>query len=726
MARILDAETEAFAPTFKPVERVSARTMDDDLRRLGLVAGVAKEAMPLADLVARGGSTLYGGIKDWFAEKGQKEDAEKAKARGVKGLDDFAATETNPQPGPTAAVAKGDTQEIAKQRLEAMTPEEEEKAAEDWKAARAKEHSEQQAGMLAQLRSAVGNPEKQQEIMQKIRESERPTFGASIMQTPGRESMSLQKGKVAPAGDMHLDWFTQPAREEAAPSVTTKGERLRLPTTTYTEEFGGIPAGAMTAAPADITRKVNDPGRTGQVSYPAAPPRSTAAELVAEKKAEVEAATKKPVALEKPSAPKTIGQATDSQLDVIQRKLQAAAQANPSDAGIAERLKDVTDELEYRATKDMPRTYEQWSALARMADTPEKQARVLEMAKNVHMPVAGLADLLTPSSQLAERQAMGTSTERGLFPAMAKQASELDLAKAAKAWSESRRLDLRNPYDLALLQAHIEESKAKSGLSDAKTSDIIAMIPSKVEAMEELGHQRHEMAGYYSAKAKAEDARSRLRGMGGGRGNIKNLEFIARELGDRRKEEVGEAKAAAESAKRDAITNEAYYRQAADRYEMAAAAVPTEPPEDPGPFARESIKAQYRRDKQAYDQKANEAKTAASIRDQAKAKLDEANGIVRQREQLVVDSITAGQQDRDTVDALHREIAGPGGAKLLPPAKPPTAQPAAAPTTAPASGLPKGVKLTGETKVGTPKGGTEKMVWGKGSDGKWYPIRKAP
>ena len=144
MARILDTESEAFAPVQRaPVQRVPGESVRDKWQNFGLMAESIKGALPLADLAVRGLDTAYGGIKDWFAESERKDEAEKAALRRAKGLDDsFSGTEAPAQPTQTEAVAKGveetPEQKIASERLfkmmneqAAMSPDEQERYAKE-------------------------------------------------------------------------------------------------------------------------------------------------------------------------------------------------------------------------------------------------------------------------------------------------------------------------------------------------------------------------------------------------------------------------------------------------------------------------------------------------------------------------------------------------------------------------------------------------------------------
>lgn len=769
MARILDTDTEAFAPVQHRIERVPGQTAAEKLQNLGLMANVAKEAMPFADLAVRGIDTAYGGIKDWFAESGKKDEAEKAALRRAKGLDDsFSGTEAPAQPTQTESVAKSgapSTQDIAKQRLETIKlaplpaermseyadkeagemtqgykPEfeelnvsvrpltEDEKAAEEWKAARSKERTEQQKSMLAELRSAVGNPEEQQRIMQKIRESEKPTLGKSYLEGPARESLNLRRAKPV-VGDMHLDWFNQPAEQES------RAEAMKL----------NMPAAAAEAPAATTTeptrRPVGHPATEGVLIPPERKPVA-AAEPVAQPRQPAAA----PVA--KPATPRTIGEATDEQLDMVKQKLEAQLKTAPTNQMLASRLKDVDDEMSYRKVEKAPRTYSEWQALARQADTPEEQAKVLEYAKNIHMPSGGLLDLFTPNTQLAERQALGSREEKGLFPETARESASkaaLNYATAELKLRQGKRVEELTPAEREAIVERSEYYRAGAGLRGQQAQDLEETRPYRVGKMEEqiqTEHERHkkiaaetnaieQKLGPQIDKLKAESAKLRsLRQRAAGGGGLSKADFqLMKEYDKRAKERVQEADKIAAQAEANAERAAAAAETAQLRAEMAKREV-SEDEDTANLFGRARDAALARNaERQKARAISEQMGVIASARQSAAQKAQEAVTKTQENRSLVV---KIGDEDRGIADDLARKYLQQKG--IIPPVSTrnpqPGAQAPAAPVATPPAakanaGYPAGVNPTGRTKVGTPKGSSQKMNFGLGSDGKWYPLGPA-
>jgi hypothetical protein len=174
--------------------------------------------------------------------------------------------------------------------------------------------------------------------------------------------------------------------------------------------------------------------------------------------------------------------------------------------------------------------YEDWAARARAADTVEEQAKVLEMAKNVRMPVGGLQGLLKTGFERAKEAALGTREEKGLFPEVPRPVSdwEIKLKQANILYKEGLAAGLpekqardRATAILKMEQANVAAEKAK------ETAELVE--PKKVKLQEEAQriHAQEDAinkklpeeiklmqarAANFLAKAK------QVRGGGGGRG----------------------------------------------------------------------------------------------------------------------------------------------------------------------------------------------------------------
>lgn len=818
MARILVSDTEAFAPTYKstyvPLEELPK---DKQLRRLSAEIGLAEKAIPLADLVARGGSTLYGGIKDWFAEREQKEEAEKAGARGGKQLppEDFSGAEAKAEPTVTqAGVAQAEPikaggpvslpdlerAKIAQQRLEQIKkqelgfPQREPKLS--------LEHREVAAPTPPAEPSALDRLSLQRKRTQKPGElslqtkpedwfsrpppREEPSVVGTYLpgkqgqeteyeKTPGFDPLWVSSQSLMPEREKELgellgkqppmsirqmrspqlaqpemgesgDWFQpelklkgMPVAAAMTPAQRAEALRLAMPEAAapsapaadkiaqaeaiMAEERrkspGAVtPAGAQPeawSAPATRTTVVGDPFKEGKQTIELAPTRETGAALIDKYKtaAAAEAAAKaekEAAATPKPAAPKTIGEATDDQLKMLKSRLESVAGRNLTEEqrqDLTGRLKDINDELDYRKTKDEPRTYSQWEALARVADTPEKQARVLELAKNVHMPAGGLADLLSPSAQLAERQAMGTRGEPGLFPPMAKKTGLIELAKAAKYEAEANKINLSNPYEQALFEAKINEKLANAGYTDVKGSDVMALIAPKAVAMEELGHQRHEMADYYAARAKAEDARARFRAANRGGAGRDDMFKWGKEWNDVAAERVRAAQKVATEAI-DSAEKASLKAQDSAQHASRLAEDVGKPPEPPKGLDKTNPKLVEQYQESLRKHKEREAAAAAAARAAAadRAFAEQKDGERRAAQTQLKDSVTAGDEAYREYQTLYEERRGrpigtPPAYKQPRPAAPPIKKeaPSTAPPAAPKEGDKKDVTLKNGSKV---------------------------
>ena len=437
--------------------------------------------------------------------------------------------------------------------------------------------------------------------------------------------------------------------------------------------------------------------------------------------------------------PKTIGDASDEQLAMVKGKLEERLKTMPGDQVMAQRLKDVNDELEYRKTEKAPVTYDQWAALARKATTPEQQAKVLEYAKDVHMPVRGLQDLFTRNMQLAEEQALGTKTEKGLFPetereSEAKRAYLLASADEKLA-SGMRKRDL-TPAELQVLEARERYYLAGAGLRGEQAEDLSALRPYKAGKMEEQIHDLHEhhlkLAAETNAinqklgpqidKIKAESAKLRAlaakarRGGAGGGLSADELKLI-REYNDRGRERVQEADTVAKQAETNAERAVASAREARLRAELAERNVSE--PEDVSRLYGPAKTAAMQRNLEREKIKAT-SDAAKAVADQLEATAQKTQDAANQARAVHQAALKAGDDDRGIADELaqkyleRRGVRPPSSTRTAPAAAPAAPAKPAAPTT---GAPPKPANAPADAKLTTLRNG--KQVWYViGPDGK--------
>lgn len=260
-----------------------------------------------------------------------------------------------------------------------------------------------------------------------------------------------------------------------------------------------------------------------------------------------------------PTKPKTLATATDDELAMAKRKLENLVNQNPQDPEFANRLKMVELEQRHRGEK---MEYEDWAAQARAADTLEEQRRVLEMAKNVRMPVEGVESLLTSPFERAKLKALGTREEKGLFPEVARPLNEWEVQKKQVEIRIAQLKAQGIPEKQAAEQALAELRRAKAGLARGQAERVSTMLePEYVSAwqkaalaraqeekaaaeaqkvLELLPGQKQKLADE-SAKLKALAAKARASIRRGGAGLSSDELKWVKEINDRRNEMVNQA-----------------------------------------------------------------------------------------------------------------------------------------------------------------------------------------
>jgi hypothetical protein len=304
------------------------------------------------------------------------------------------------------------------------------------------------------------------------------------------------------------------------------------------------------------------------------------------------------------------------------------------------------------------------------------------------MPAAGLLDVLTPSSQLAERQALGTSTERGLFPAMAKQESVLNIAKAAKEMALANKYNLNAPAERALLLSKIEKMLADSGLSDVKAEQIFSYIEPDVAGKWELAHQRHEQADYYAAKARAEDARAKFRAAGRGGAGRDDMFKWGKEWNDLAEAQVRESQKVVQEAI-DSTEKASLKAQESAQHARRLSEEVGEKPTPPKGLEKTNPKLteQYNESLRKWNERSDAAAAARRAADYDNTVVNAKNTKLEELQGQMHEAINAGNEARAEFRTLYEERRGlPVGTPPRAPARrkatpimqePPTAAPKA-------------------------------------------------
>jgi len=734
MPRIIDVDTEAFAPTYQkaykerePLGDVSRRRMAADFQLLG-------QAMPYVSEGIKGiDQYLVTPIQQ--AMKESREEEYKAKKAG----------ETPFEIGETTM------QKLAKQRLaekekqkpfdtSAWEKEAEEmyditkmKGAPDLEAQRPEFGELSVPAGEAGTDAMIARQRVEQQMAQRLKEQEqagpvtRPTVIArhpvtgELRAVAGQPSAGLESG--SPAYEMEVSrQRTGLPRKPVAP--TEPAPTKMMPEHPVPTGYQWPARGRYTApsAPTEGFAGAEAPAEPTQTAQMAKAATTTA-------RAGVPTAVE-PVA---PTKPKTLATVTDDELSDVKRRLEKMVEQNPEDKELADRLELVNLEQRHRGEK---MEYEDWAAMARAADTLEEQRKVLEMAKRVRMPVEGLESLLTSPFERAKLKALGARGERGLFPEVARPLTSWEIDKketeirinqlkaqglsdkqaSDQALAEKRRADaglararteteetLREPrYAAAAEKPHLMHSQEE--LNEAKRQEVLGLLPNKIEKLKAEAVKARE----YAARAR--------RGGAGGRGAAGEYLKWAELWRKQADNAVDNARASVAKSKDEAIKLEGLYENAINHADMKSAELKSVqglldkiPPYDP----KRAEVAMRLATLQA------ESDAAMKARANLEPKLKAAQSASVAADTALKETQNMATEGYNNIRGLWTQF-GPGGKLAQLPAAVGTtpAKPAAASQLQTTTSLPSGVTLTGEVKV----------VRGKryaiGSDGKGYKLKQ--
>lgn len=558
MPRIIDVDTEAFAPTYQkaykerePLGDVSRRRMAADLQLLG-------QAMPYVSEGIKG-IDQYVVTPIQQAMKESREEEYKAKKAG----------ETPFEIGETTM------QKIARERLRPKESLEAQKPSYI--------SGEEAAKMFGEERPEFG------ELEVPVGEAKMPDVSTTALIEKQREEQ-LAAQRLKEQAKAKLAALPEEAARRAAaesrymPSLmpirpTTEADRQRF-AANVAEALKARPQAAAPTEPAPTRMMPEHPVPTGyqwpargRYTAPGAPTEGFAgAEAPAEPTQTAQMAktatttaragartAAEPVAPTEPAKPKTLATVTDDELSDVKRRLEKMVEQNPEDKELADRLEMVNLEQRHRGEK---MEYEDWAAMARAADTVEEQRKVLEMAKRARMPVEGLESLLTSPFERAKLKALGAKGEKGLFPEVARPLTswEIDKKETEIRINQLKAQGLSDKQ--AADQALAEKRRAEAGRARAQTTEIETMLEPKYAAAAEkpfLMHAQEEKAkaetqkilellpgqkqklADESAKLKALAAKARGSIRRGGAGlNSDELKWV-KEINDRRNEMVNQA-----------------------------------------------------------------------------------------------------------------------------------------------------------------------------------------
>jgi hypothetical protein len=597
MPRIIDVDTEAFAPTYQkaykerePLGDVSRRRMAADLQLLG-------QAMPYVSEGIKG-IDQYVVTPIQQAMKESREEEYKAKKAGEM---PFEISETTRQ-----KIAKQRLAEKEKQKpfdTSAWEKEAEEmyditkmKGAPDLEAQRPDYGAvgEEAAKMFSEKRPEFGElsvpvgeagtdamiarQRVEQQMAQRLKEQEqagpvtRPTVIArhpvtgELRAVAGQPSAGLERG--SPAYEMEVS--RQRTGLPRKPAAATPAE----PAPTRMMPEHPVPTGYQWPARGRYTAPGAPTEGFAGAEAPAEPTQTAQMAKTATTTARAGARTEaEPVAPTEPAKPKTLATVTDDELSDVKRRLEKMVEQDPEDKELANRLEMVNLEQRHRGEKI---EFEDWAPMARAADTVEEQRKVLELAKRVRMPVEGFESLLTSPFERAKLKALGAKGEKGLFPEVARPLTswEIDKKQTEIRINQLKAQGLSDKQ--AADQALAEKRRADAGLSRARTETeetlrepryaAAAEKPFLMHSQEELNEaKRQEVLGLLPKKIQKYDADiARLRRMAaaksGGRGLSKeDIEWAKLWEKDWDKA-VDNAANVATTAKREAVTLE---RQAA-------------------------------------------------------------------------------------------------------------------------------------------------------------------
>lgn len=560
MARILDAESEAFAPVQRaPVQRVPGETSREKLQNIGLMADVAGKIKPFADLAIRGGSALYGGAQDWF-----KQEREEEYKKGHVG--DVAYDLTGPEEHPSetefrrAAAHHKVQSDVYPFKIDKLSPEVAQQVKEwdlglDEKFNKDYE-SEKRADSEFAATPAPSSPTPTQQKDSDNAPPTSPIAGSARKGPPGGSAEPQAPQAPAPTkpAPSALDELSR-ARTNYSESVKEvdrlKSELNKNPRDMQLQAQLRLAQGVEKDKLAQVNALANKPGvyeleRTSRaertkleqpvrVSAPAQDVPIGADKMVLpevpasakehayapsvgisspspydemRRKEEAAAEVKAKAEEQAKAPPKTLKEASQEQLQVAADKLAEFVKKNPKDALLANRLKMVEMELQHRQE---PMSYDDWVAKVRGANTPEEQAAALQAGKNVHMPITSIEDLFSPSAERARKIAVGiTKDDRGLFPEMERRTEtqqELDKARAINYYTDAWRKGQMTDVEYKQAMAKIGYTQAQTESTQAKTETERAMLPYRMLEKGEIGAKLHAAHQKLTAETDAINAK---------------------------------------------------------------------------------------------------------------------------------------------------------------------------------------------------------------------------
>jgi hypothetical protein len=493
MPRIIDVDTEAFAPGYqKAYQEPREARADTELRRMGTKLQLANQVLPYVSEGIKGIDKFVVTPIQQYLKEGREEEYGKSGA----GSELLEADETP-------------MQKIARQRLEAQK---------------------------SQKPFDTSAWEKEAEEMYDITKMPKsPELGAQRPEYVGGEELAQMFGEDRPSFGEYYSPEQEAIAERAEPRKEEKVS-LRSPVVFRDPRTGalvpaergaleqGSPAYAMevsrqvTGMPRKRAAEVEKPEARRMPPHPMVEgieptkpyqPKYTEESLGA--KAEggfagtealaeptQTAATAKAAAA--PAAPKTLATASDDELKKARGRLETLVAQNPQDTEYARRLKQIDLELRHRGEQ---MEYEDWAARARAADTVEEQAKVLEMAKNVRMPVGGLQGLLKTGFERAKEAALGTREEKGLFPEVPRPVSdwEIKLKQANILYKEGLAAGLPEKQARDRATAILKMQQANVAAEKAETE--AATREPKVIDLREAAQLKHAQEERLNAQTKA-------------------------------------------------------------------------------------------------------------------------------------------------------------------------------------------------------------------------------
>ena len=516
MPRIIDVDTEAFAPTYQKAYKEREPRGDVQTRRMMADLQLVGQAMPFISEGIKGiDQYLVTPIQQ--AMKESREEEYKAKKAGETPFDlgettmqklakQRLAEKEKQKPFDTSAWEKEaeEMYDITKMKgapdLEAQRPD---YGAVGEEAAKMFGEERPEFGELsvpvgeAGTDAMIARQRVEQQMAQRLKEQEqvgpvtRPTVIArhpvtgELRAVAGQPSAGLERGSPAYEMEVSRQRTGLPRKPAAATSAEPAPTRM-MPIRPYEQGYEWPPRGRYTAPGAPTegfagAEAPAEPTQTAQMAKTAATTARAGARTEAE-----------PVAPTEPAKPKTLATVTDDELSDVKRRLEKMVEQNPEDKELADRLEMVNLEQRHRGEK---MEYEDWAAMARAADTVEEQRKVLEMAKRARMPVEGLESLLTSPFERAKLKALGTKGEKGLFPEVARPLTswEIDKKETEIRINQLKAQGLSDKQ--AADQALAEKRRAEAGRAREQAEDIRRMgEPKYVGALQKvaLGRAQEE------------------------------------------------------------------------------------------------------------------------------------------------------------------------------------------------------------------------------------------